>query len=39
MPLFGQLDLQAVLPALPDMADLDTEPWELPGAHRPCHAM
>jgi hypothetical protein len=32
MPLFGQLDLQAVLPALPDMPDLDTEPWELPGA-------
>jgi hypothetical protein len=32
MPLFGQLELAAVLPALPDMPDLDTEPWELPGA-------
>ena len=32
MPLFGQLDLPAVLPALPDMPDLDTTAWELPGA-------
>ncbi len=32
MPLFGQLDLQAVLPELPRMPDLETEPWELPGA-------
>jgi hypothetical protein len=32
MPLFGQLDLLAILPELPTMLDLDTEPWELPGA-------
>jgi hypothetical protein len=32
MPLFGQLDLPAVVPELPDMPDLDTEAWELPGA-------
>jgi hypothetical protein len=32
MPVFGQLDLPAVLPALPVMPDLDTAAWELPGA-------
>ena len=32
MPLFGQLDLSAALPALPDMPDLDTTAWDLPGA-------
>jgi Acetoacetate decarboxylase (ADC) len=32
MPLFGQLDLRAVLPGLPEMRHFDTEPWELPGA-------
>lgn len=33
MPLYGQLDAQAVLAALPEMPDVDTEPWELPGAN------
>jgi len=32
MPLFGQLNLQSVLARLPEMQDLETEPWELPGA-------
>jgi hypothetical protein len=32
MPLFGQLELSAVLPDLPEMGDFETEPWELPGA-------
>jgi hypothetical protein len=32
MPLFGQLNLQTVLPRLPEMRDFETEPWELPGA-------
>jgi hypothetical protein len=32
MPLFGQLNLQSVLARLPEMQDLATEPWELPGA-------
>ena len=31
MPQFGQLDLQAVLPELPELPDLDTAAWELPG--------
>jgi hypothetical protein len=32
MPLYGQLELSAVLPELPVMPDFDTDPWELPGA-------
>ena len=32
MPLYGQLDLPAVLPELPEMPDFDTEAWELSGA-------
>ena len=31
MPLFGQLDMQTILPHLPEMANFDTEPWELLG--------
>lgn len=33
MPLYGQLDTQTALVTLPEMPDLDTEPWELPGAN------
>src|SRR5216683_651832 len=32
MPLFGPLNLQTVLPRLPEMRAFETEPWELPGA-------
>jgi hypothetical protein len=32
MPLFGQLEVQTVLRHLPQMADFETAPWELPGA-------
>ena len=32
MPLYGQLDLPAVLQELPAMPDFDTAPWDLPGA-------
>src|ERR671914_798728 len=32
MPLFGQLDLDRVRPSLPEMPDLDTDAWQLPGA-------
>jgi hypothetical protein len=34
MPLFGQLEMQTVLAHLPQMADFETEPWELPGAEQ-----
>jgi hypothetical protein len=32
MPLFGQLDLASVAARLPEMNDLDTDAWTLPGA-------
>jgi Acetoacetate decarboxylase (ADC) len=32
MPLFGTLELAAVAARLPTLTDLDTEPWNLPGA-------
>jgi acetoacetate decarboxylase len=32
MPLFGELDLASVAERLPEMNDLDTEAWTLPGA-------
>ena len=32
MPLFGELELDAVAPALPRLRDLDTEAWEVPKA-------
>jgi len=32
MPLFGELELEAVAGALPRLRDLDTEAWELPKA-------
>ena len=32
MPTFGLLELAAVAPRLPAMPNLDTEPWNLPGA-------
>lgn len=32
MPTFGLLDTASALPALPRLADLDTEAWSLPGA-------
>lgn len=34
MPLFGQLEVQTVLQQLPQMADFETAPWELPGAEQ-----
>ena len=32
MPLYGQLDTSTLRQDLPEMADFDTEAWELPGA-------
>lgn len=32
MPLFGALDVKAVLETAPEVRDLGTEPWTLPGA-------
>lgn len=32
MPVFGELDLQSILPRVPEMRHLDTEAWELPKA-------
>jgi hypothetical protein len=32
MPLFGELELEAVAPGLPRLRDLDTEAWEIPKA-------
>jgi len=32
MPLFGELEIDAVAPALPQLRDLDTEAWEIPKA-------
>ncbi len=32
MPLFGTLELPEVISRLPTLRDLDTEPWNLPGA-------
>ena len=32
MPLFGELELDTVAPALPRLRDLDTEAWEIPKA-------
>src|SRR5439155_1353170 len=32
MPLFGELEIDAVAPALPQLRDLDTEAWQIPKA-------